>query len=142
MSERTTRFIAALLDIVARSASGELEAWLAEEVILHTPRFRRPITDRSHVAIVLRGILSLVDNFHYERTWATQDDAIMEFKGSIGDVEVHGLDIFTLDARGKVRELTVFLRPTRALEAIGQVEEAYVRAELERKASRSTPVSS
>ena len=49
----------------------------------------------------------------------------MEFKGKLGDVIVHGIDIFTINEAGKIKELTVFIRPTKALEAIGQMEDEF-----------------
>jgi hypothetical protein len=50
----------------------------------------------------------------------------MEFRGNIGTVEVHGLDIFTVGADGKVTELTVFARPTKAHAALAEREDALV----------------
>ncbi len=121
--------------VLAALRSGDYRAvpgWLADEVELNTPRFLKPIRDKRHVVIVLQTIPRVVEGFHYERTWATDHEAIMEFRGHIGEVQVHGLDIFALDAAGKVRELTVFIRPTRAHEALGAAEDALILEQLKK----------
>lgn len=132
MSEKAAALIRQITQAVAAGRSDEIGAVLADSVTLNTPRFLKPITDRAHVMIVLKTIPKVLDGFGYERTWAAGDEAIMEFKGKIGEVLVHGLDIFHLDAEGKVDELTVFVRPTKALQALAETEDALVIAELRR----------
>lgn len=137
MSEKTEAFVSKMLDIVARRDPSALTDIVGEGAVLHTPRFLRPITDRRHIAIVLNGILQVLPDFSYERWWATEHEAIMHFKGHVAGTEIiaHGIDIFTVGEDGRFRELTVFLRPTRALDAIGQLEDAWVRAQLAAKAT-------
>lgn len=98
---------------------------VAEGAVLHTPRFLRPITDRAQMILVLQGIIKFVVGFDYYRIFTQGNEAMMEFKGKVGDVLVHGLDIFTINDEGKIQELTVFIRPTKALEAIGQMEDEF-----------------
>lgn len=98
---------------------------VAEDGILHTPRFLRPITDRAQMILVLQGIIKYVEGFDYFRVFTQGNEAMMEFKGKMGDVVVHGVDIFTINDAGKIKELTVFIRPTKALEAIGQMEDEF-----------------
>lgn len=117
------RFLQRLLAGVAASDYSILEALIADEVLFHTPRFLKPITSRPQMLTILRSIPVIVEGFHYERTWTAGSEAIMEFKGKVGEVIVHGLDIFTVGADGRAGELTVFLRPTKALAAIGEAED-------------------
>ncbi len=130
MTTPAEAFIAMLLDKVARNDLGDPRGWLAPGVKLYTPRHLKPVTDPMQVAIILRSIPQLLEGFRYDRSWATGDETIMEFKGSIassnGPVDVHGLDIFTIDADGKVSELTVFIRPTKAHAALAEREDALV----------------
>jgi hypothetical protein len=119
-------FIARILDKVARGDTADPRDWIAPGAKLFTPRHHKPITDPMHFAIILRSIPKVLENFRYDRTWASGDEAIMEFKGNIGAVEVHGLDIFTVGADGKVTELTVFARPTKAHAALAEREDALV----------------
>ncbi|GIK50253.1 MAG: hypothetical protein KJZ75_15825 [Hyphomonadaceae bacterium] len=130
MSDRAQKLITHILDIIAHKDHDGIDAVLADEVELNTPRFLKAITDKAHVQIVLKTIPKIVEDFHYDRTWPCGDEAIMEFKGNIGPIQVHGLDIFRLNEQGKVKELTVFIRPTKAHAALAESEDALIRAEL------------
>lgn len=98
---------------------------VSQDSVLHTPRFLRPITDKAQMILVLQGIIKFVEGFEYYRVFTQGNEAMMEFKGKVGDVVVHGVDIFTINDSGKIKELTVFIRPTKALEAIGQMEDEF-----------------
>ncbi|MBM5811614.1 MAG: nuclear transport factor 2 family protein [Gammaproteobacteria bacterium] len=132
MSTKTEGFITRLLDLVARHDAGGLADLVGEPVVLHTPRFLRPVTDRRHVSAILQGFITVVPDLHYRRWWATDDEAILQFEGHVTGTAtvVHGIDLFTVGADGRFTELTVFLRPTRAIEAIGALEDAEVRTRL------------
>lgn len=97
----------------------------ADDVVFHTPRFLRPITERKHMLIVLKGILDHVEGFEYHRTFVSAREAVMEFKGTLNGVTIHGVDIFTINDDGRATELTVMIRPTKALEAIGAMEDEF-----------------
>lgn len=123
---RAETFIATVLSKVKSGEGAAVRDWLAPGARLFTPRHHKPVTDPNHFAIILQSIPKVLENFRYDRTWAAGDDAIMEFKGNVGDVEVHGLDIFTIDEAGQVSELTVFVRPTKAHAALAEREDALV----------------
>ena len=110
--------------VTTRDLAGIAEL-VADDGILHTPRFLRPITEKAHIVLVLQGIINNVEGLDYYRVFTRGNEAMMEFKGKLGDVIVHGIDIFTINEAGKIKELTVFIRPTKALEAIGQMEDEF-----------------
>lgn len=117
------RFVERLLEALATHDFSVLDSLIADQVVFHTPRFLRPITDRRHMLMVLQSIPVVIEGFHYERRWISGNEAIMEFKGKVGEIVVHGLDIFTIGADGRAHELTVFIRPTRGLQALGEAED-------------------
>jgi hypothetical protein len=119
------RFVREFRDLVQRRDLAALPGIIADDPVFHTPRFLRPITSKEHMVLVLQGIVTFVQEFEYHRIFTRGNEAVMEFRGRIGDVVVHGVDIFTVDDTAKIKELTVFLRPTKALEAIGQMEDQY-----------------
>lgn len=125
MESTTETFVRKFHDIVTRRDADAIGDFFAEGAVLHTPRFLRPITDRGQLITVLRGILLHVEGFDYHRIFIRENEAVMEFKGRLGEVVVHGVDIFTLDEAGKVKELTVMIRPTKALAAIGEMEDRF-----------------
>lgn len=50
-----------------------------------------------------------------------------------GYLLIHGVDIFTLDETGKAKELTVMLRPEKALTVLGEIEDKFIRELLDKK---------
>lgn len=119
------RFVREFRDLVKRRDLAALSDLIVDEPVFHTPRFLRPITRKEHMLLVLQGIVTFVQDFEYHRIFTRGNEAVMEFRGRIGDVVVHGIDIFTVDDAGKIKELTVFLRPTKAIEAIGRLEDEW-----------------
>jgi hypothetical protein len=126
MTAKAQAFIDKLLQIVASKDHSRMDELIGEQITFHTPRFLKPHTDRKVVKLILQGIPRVIENFHYERTWAAGDEAIMEFKGNVGKWVLHGLDIFTVGEDGRASELTVFVRPPRGLEALGEAEDKLV----------------
>jgi hypothetical protein len=128
MSEAVVeRFVREFRDLVKRRDVAALPGFIADQPVFHTPRFLRPITRKEHMVLVLQGIVTFVQDFEYDRIFTRDNDAVMEFRGRIGEIVVHGVDIFTVDDSGKIKELTVFLRPTKALDAIGRMEDEWFR---------------
>lgn len=120
-SDFVKNFHAAAISRDIKNVSG----LIADDVVFHTPRFLRPITDRKHMLIVIKGIIDHVEGFEYHRTFASGREAVMEFKGTLNGVTIHGVDIFTINDDGRATELTVMIRPTKALEAIGAMEDEF-----------------
>ncbi|HEY1720773.1 MAG TPA: hypothetical protein VGG27_05985 [Magnetospirillaceae bacterium] len=125
-------FIAKILSLVKDRDFTQIPALIAPGAVLNTPRHFKPITDVRHFAAVLLIVPQVIDGFHYSRTWAQGDTALMEFKGTIGGKLIHGLDIFVLNDDSRVQELTVFLRPTTAHAILGEAEDRLILAELQK----------
>lgn len=127
----------ALIDRILAKIAGDderdIDDMIAPEVVFHTPRFLRPITSRAHMKMVLLSIPHIVEKFHYERWWAADPQAIMQFAGEVNGVVLQGLDIFTLNDAGQIAELTVFIRPTKAHAALAEVEDPIIRAMLAKR---------
>ena len=119
------QFVRDFHDLVRRRDLAALPDFIVDQPVFHTPRFLKPITSKAQMVLVLQGIVQFVEGFEYHRIFTRGNEAAMEFRGKIGEVVVHGIDIFTIDDAGKIKELTVFLRPTKALEAIGQMEDQH-----------------
>ncbi|WOE75492.1 hypothetical protein [Alterisphingorhabdus coralli] len=102
---------------------GSFQDMLADEVKLFTPRFWSPITDRNWMIGILCMVPQAIENFTYERHWVAGSEVFMEFTGNVGKYSLQGLDIFTIEDDGKIKELTVMVRPPNALEALGAVED-------------------
>jgi hypothetical protein len=111
--------------IVAERDLDALAAILRDDVVLHSPVLHRPTEGRLAVGLLLSHVVEVLQPFRY--TGAYEDGAngvILRFTAHVAaddgrQLDVEGVDVFALDGDGRVRELTVMLRPLSALQAVG-----------------------
>lgn len=89
---------------------------LREDVVLHSPILFRGFEGRDVVLVVLSHVAALLENFSYTDELHGEGTICLRFKATVdGDRELEGIDFLELDDEGRVRELTVFMRPLSAL---------------------------
>lgn len=88
---------------------------LCEDVVLHSPVLFRGFEGRETVITVLTHVAATLENLTYTDELAEGDAVALRFKAKVGDRELEGIDFLELDPEGRVRELTVFMRPFSAL---------------------------
>lgn len=94
---------------------------LADDVRFNSPVAFAPFVGRETVGEVLRAVMGVFDDFAYTDELAAGEDTVaLIFRTRVGDKLVQGLDLLRLDDDGKVRELTVMVRPASALMALGE----------------------
>jgi ketosteroid isomerase-like protein len=101
------------------AALGEL---LADDVVFRSPVAFRPYEGRAIVAAILRGVGRVFKDFRYVRELADADGrgSALVFETLVDGVSVHGLDLIRLDDAGRIRELTVMVRPLSAANALAK----------------------
>jgi len=104
--------------------SGDREAvpeLLAEDVVFRSPVVFRPYEGRDIVAAVLtEGAMNVFEDFRYSDRFESDDAAALIFEARVGDRELQGLDLLRFDGEGRVRELTVMVRPMSGLNALAE----------------------
>jgi hypothetical protein len=93
---------------------------LREDVVLHSPILFRGFEGREIVLGVLTHVVATLEDFRYTDELAEGDAVVLRFKARVGDRELEGIDFLELDEDGRVRELTVFMRPMSALKAFNE----------------------
>jgi SnoaL-like domain len=95
---------------------GEL---FAEDVVLHSPIAFRPYQGREMVAKIVNIVATIFEDFAYQREIGaeTDDDHALVFGARVGELSIQGCDFLHTDADGMIDELTVMLRPLRAVQA-------------------------
>jgi hypothetical protein len=101
---------------------------LREDVVLHSPILFRGFEGRDTVVTVLSHVVATLENFSYTDELAEGDTVVLRFKATVGDRELEGIDFLELDEEGRVRELTVFMRPFSALTAFNEQMKARLEA--------------
>lgn len=93
---------------------------LHEDVVLHSPVLFRGFEGRDTVVAVLTHVAATLEDLSYTHEIAEGDSVVLRFKAKVGDRELDGIDFLELDDQGKIRELTVFMRPFSALTAFNE----------------------
>ena len=118
MSADAQAFLKQWHRIAAERDTAAIEALLAEEVSVGAPPYWTKLQGRSLVNHLLGLILQTVEGFTYYREWTDGAELALEFKGRVGEMEVQGIDLISLDDENKVRNVDVMIRPVNAVIAL------------------------
>jgi hypothetical protein len=95
-----------------------LETVLAEDVVFRSPAVFKPYEGREATTLVLRAVSQVFEDFRYDDRFEGADGEVLLFSARVGDRELNGIDLLRFDDDGKVRELTVMIRPLSGLNAL------------------------
>jgi len=90
---------------------------LREDVVLHSPVLFRGFEGIDAVGMVLGHVAGVLEDLTYTDEALGDGTVVLRFKATVGDLELEGIDYLTLDDQGRVADLTVFMRPMKALTA-------------------------
>lgn len=102
-----------------------LEKILAPDITMGAPPYWDKLAGRPMVRHLLGLIINTIEDFTYHREW--HDDAkgsgeiALEFHGHLGDHNLQGIDLISLNERGELQNLDVMIRPMNALSALRDV---------------------
>ena len=95
-----------------------LSAVLADDVVFRSPAVFKPYQRRETTTVVLRAVAKVFEDFRYDDCFEGSDGEVLLFSARVGDRELNGIDLLRFDDEGKVRELTVMIRPLSGLTAL------------------------
>ena len=115
--------------VEAGEADSALELF-SPEVVFNSPIVFRPYRGREALAVVLRAVACVFEDFRYEREIGAEgeSDHALIFKARVGDRELQGCDFLHTGPDGLIDELTVMVRPRSAALALAEAMEAEVLA--------------
>lgn len=94
---------------------------LAEDVVLHSPILFKAFEGRDTALFVLGHVVEVFEDFRYLDEAHGDGTVALRFAAKVdGKFEIEGIDHLTLDADGRVADLTVFLRPLKAVTAFNE----------------------
>jgi SnoaL-like domain len=105
--------------VEAADHAGMVDA-LADDVRLHSPVAFRPFEGREAVSHVFAALLETFEDFRYTDELESDGVHALVFRARVGDKELEGLDLIRLDGDGRIRELTVMVRPASGLMALAE----------------------
>ncbi len=125
MSAVKNEFLTRWHQLVANRDLAALEDILAEDVTMGAPPYWDKLQGRPIVHHLLGLIITTIDDFTYHREWHTDssgsDEIVLEFMGHVGDMDLQGVDLISLNQRGELQNLDVMIRPMNALEALRDI---------------------
>jgi hypothetical protein len=93
----------------ARDHAALMEA-LADDVVLRSPIFDKPFTGIDEASDLFASVLEVLWPITYLAE-VPGDPHVLYFRGEIDGTVVEGCDLLRFNEQGKVKEITVFLRP-------------------------------
>lgn len=102
-----------------------LEQILAEDVSMGAPPYWDPLKGRALVHQLLGLIIQTIEDFTYHREWHDEarerGEIALEFRGHVGELNLQGIDLISLNERGELQNLDVMIRPMNTLSALRDV---------------------
>ena len=96
------------------------EEIFAENVTFRSPAVFGPYEGRGAVAMLLTAVAGVFEDFRYTDQVETGDTAVLAFSAMVGDRELDGVDLLRFDGAGRVREMSVYIRPLSGLNALAE----------------------
>lgn len=98
-----------------------LVATFADDAVLNSPVSFKPFRGKPAIGALLGILLEVLEDFEYtDHLRADDGTQALVFRARVGERDVQGLDLLKFDAEGRVRDLTVMVRPRSAVEALMQ----------------------
>ena len=97
--------------IVAEQDVVALEVLLAEDIEFGAPPYWAKLQGRPLVQHLLGLILHTIEDFTYHREWCDGGEYALEFTGHVGENDLQGIDLISVDAHGVIQRFDVLMRP-------------------------------
>jgi len=105
--------------VVDRQDTAGLPALIAADAVFRSPAVHTPQKGREAAASYLTAAFTVLGpELTYEREWLGPDSAVLQFHTVVGGLDVSGVDIITWDDEGQIVDVTVMVRPAKALTAV------------------------
>jgi len=102
--------------------AGDLEHLMsafADDAVLHSPITFEPFEGRHAIRTLLGIVMEVFQDFRYTDELVGADGTIaLIFRTRVCDREVEGIDVVRFDETGRIRDLTVMVRPRSGVEAL------------------------
>jgi SnoaL-like domain len=95
---------------------------LAEDVTFHSPVVFKAYEGREMVMVILSNVVEIFEDFRYLDEARGDGTLVLRFAARVDDkYEIEGVDYITVDAEGRITDLTVFMRPQKAVVAFNEL---------------------
>jgi len=99
-----------------------------EDVTFRSPMVFKPYEGRDAIKVILGAVVQVFEDFRYIDQVETDDSAVLVFEARVGDRELQGIDYLRMTDDGRIREMSVMVRPASGLMALGEAMKARLEA--------------
>ncbi len=118
MSRDVSDFLTEWHRIVRERDLVGLDGVLDENVSLGAPPYWDKLHGRKLIHHLLGLIVYTIDGFTYHREWCNGSELALEFTGRVGDRELQGIDLISLNDSFLVQNIDVLMRPVNSVIAL------------------------
>jgi hypothetical protein len=102
---------------------------LAPDIVFRSPVVHRPYEGADAVAVLLRAVFEVFEDFRYVDELASADGGrALIFAARVGDRDLEGMDLLYDDAEGRIARFTVMVRPLSGTLALAEAMRAKLEA--------------
>lgn len=107
--------------MVASKDLAQLDAIIHPDAVFRSPMAFKPYQSAQAVALLLRTVLTVFEDFTYHRQLVSADgrSVVLEFSARVGEKQLKGIDLIQFDADGLITDFEVMIRPLSGLQALG-----------------------
>ncbi len=123
LNEEGNVIIMNMNDFAEALASKDLEkysAWFADDIKLFTPIHEEPMIGKQVACQMLPIVFSLFDNFRYMDVIIGERTHALVFQAEVDGVPLEGVDYVRTDENRRVTELSVMMRPLKAIATLNK----------------------
>ena len=120
MTIDSTQFLTDWHRAVAEKDHGSFGPLLAADVTLGAPPYWEKLEGHALVHHLLGLIVDTIEGFTYHREWVSEGELALEFTGRIGELQLQGIDLISLNEQCVIQNLDVLIRPANAVGALIQ----------------------
>ena len=107
--------------IVSEKDVDALTKVLAEDIQMGAPPYWTRLQGRDVVRHLLGLIIHTIEDFTYHREWCSGREYALEFTGHVGDLQLQGIDLISVNERGEISNLDVLMRPVTGVIALREI---------------------
>ena len=108
----------AFTDAMRRKDLDAMLTHMTDDIVLKTPLGAEPFRGKEAIRPVVTALLGVVDAFDFRETLQGPEHVAAFFGITVGPHELDGVDLWLLDPRGLIRDMTVLWRPLPAAVAV------------------------
>ena len=111
--------LAKWLAMLAEGDFRDLPSIIAADAVYHSPVEWHPYPGRDLVCLLVRTAAGVLEDFGYQRQFASGENAVLEFSAHVGDIELKAVHILRFNGTGEILDIDLIARPARGVIALG-----------------------